>query len=74
MTMTDDSGYTVWNRGGVKPLPTLPPGVNERQFWLEQREAFLCQIDSIERMLGITPRTAEVRAQMRQSRRVDGAS
>ena len=35
--------------------------VISREFWLQIRQALLMIIDAIERMLGIEPRTAELR-------------
>ena len=35
--------------------------MTDRDFWLRERQALLLQVDNIERMLGIEPRTAELR-------------
>ena len=40
-------------------------GVTDRDLWLGIRQALLLAVDAIERWLGIVPRTAELRKQMR---------
>lgn len=38
---------------------------HEREFWRQQRQALLMQIDAIERLLELNPRTAELRKERR---------
>lgn len=59
-------------------LPTLPLNPNaassimplsdeiDRAFWQTYRQALLMMLDAIERRLGISPTTAELRKEMRQ--------
>ena len=36
----------------------------DRQFWLDIRRALLTMVDAIERMIGINPRTSDLRKQI----------
>lgn len=39
----------------------IPPNDPDKDFWMGIRQALLMQLDMIERRLGITPTTAELR-------------
>ena len=38
----------------------------DRTFWLQIRQALLMAVDAIERMLGIAPRTSELRKEAKR--------
>jgi hypothetical protein len=40
---------------------TMPPSDSDKTFWIAMRQALLMQLDAIERRLGISPTTAELR-------------
>ena len=40
---------------------TIPPQDPDKAFWFSMRQALLMQLDAIERKLGISPTTAELR-------------
>jgi hypothetical protein len=40
---------------------TIPAQDTDKAFWLAMRQALLMQLDAIERRLGISPTTAELR-------------
>lgn len=50
--------------GGLKTPPksdTILASESDRSFWISMRQALLMQLDAIERKLGISPTTAEIR-------------
>jgi hypothetical protein len=46
--------------------------MEDREFWLAVRQAVLMFLDAMERKLGITPRTSELRQLERELRRGRG--
>jgi len=45
--------------------------MDEREFWMAVRQALLMVLDALERRLGIEPRTAELRREVKRSRIIE---
>lgn len=43
----------------------------EREFWRRRRDALLAEVDAIERLLEMEPRTAELRRQYKQCGKIE---
>lgn len=42
--------------------------MKDREFWLRVRQAMLMLVDTVERQLGVRPRTADLRRKQKQGR------
>ena len=63
------SSNSLTGIGGAARDDGTPPITTSRQFWLSVRQALLGQVDAIEVLLGMRPRTAELRASQNAARR-----